>query len=392
MQTRFLALRIPRLRAQLALRIFPVLADRPFALVASVGERAQLLGLSDKAALAGLRTGMNVQQARRRLPDLQLVEEAPGLLESTTGRLREVLESHSPQIQAAGPADWLLDISGLGLLHPDEMRQARELLDLLREGEGLEAAAGIGSTALAARLLARRASIGSVHSVSGAQERDVLDGFPLAGLPDLPAALVHELAESGIRRVAEARALDAREVLRVFGSQGQRLLDCLHRLQPTPLAGSAEASGSWSLRRRLVRDSSDPLELQGLLTEMVEELVLRCRQEERRPKRLMLRLGWSDGYSHLRGIRPAGRPGESLRSSLRAAARELLSQGLEARRYRIRTLELNMQTEADAAQISLFSVVQQQQESRLDSCIRQLRGRYGREALSVGMAGWNRAG
>lgn len=391
MKTRFLALRLPHLRAQLAARLIPGLKNRSYAVVSGPGGRAQLLGLSAAAARAGLSTGLSVQQALRLQPTLQLVEESPGLLEDSRARLTRLLGEQAPEIRSSGVSDWLLDISGCGLLHPDELAQARDLIALLAEREQLSAAAGLGTTPLAARLLARRAATGCVHAASGSQERELLDGFPLEGLPGLPRPLLSQLAEAGIRRVAEARQLEAAEVLRVFGPSGRRLLESLDGLG---FGGCKEPSRDqdWTVGRRLARDSSDPGELWSLISEQVEELLIRCREARVHPRRLTLRLGWSDGHSQLRGMRMQELPGESLRASLRATARRLLGQGLDARRFRVRALELRLQTRASREQIGLFPSPAPRHEEGLDRCIGQLRGRYGATALTVGFADWNLAG
>ncbi|MFA7329648.1 MAG: hypothetical protein WC326_01110 [Candidatus Delongbacteria bacterium] len=383
MVARTLALRIPHLLAQVEIRLNPALRERAFVVATSRESRAQVLGLSPALGRGGLQPGAPLAAWLRRQPELLVLEGRPERVEALLAGIRLRLEELVPQVRSPRNGLFLLDLRGSGLLHPDERALGRRLLETLQVREGVLAAAGLGSSPLAAQLLARRAGPGELHAVDGAQERRILDDLPLAGLPDLSLSLLAALARGGIRFVGEARALPAEQLERLHGEAGGRLRALLEELDP---AAGVAAPERLRARRRLAADSADPARLGDVLLELLEELLGRTREAAGQPRRLLLRLVWNDGQRSLGGRRLRVRDGESRRQSLRRVGRELLGQALAARRLRVRELELELELEAESAQLPLFQENgrAENRERRLDQALGQLRRRWGAQVVRLG--------
>jgi len=391
MDSRYLALRLPHLLAQVEIRLNPALRQQAFVVATGREPRSQVLGLS--FSLAGEGRGAPLAAWLRRRPDLLVVEGRPERVEALLAQVRERLAAVAPGLREEGPGRFLLDLRGSRRLHPDEGALGRRLLDELREREGLLAAAGIGSTPLAARLLARRARAGELHAVAGEEERRLLDDFPLEGLPGLPGSLLARLAEGGVRRVGEARALPSAQLQRLYGEAGRRLRDLLDGLGPAAVP-AGEAPPPARTRRRLPVDSADPALLEACLLDLLEVLHGRLREEDRAPRRLELALLWNDGHVQRRSASLRALPGESRRQTLRRGALAVLRGALAERRLRVRELDLSLSATADPAQLALFTPPLpagrgdlERRERRLDQALLQVRRRWGPQAVRLGVHG-----
>jgi nucleotidyltransferase/DNA polymerase involved in DNA repair len=388
--SRFLALRFPHLLAQVECRLNPALRGMAFVVATGREPRSQVLGLSPALPAEGGR-GAPLASWLRRRPGLLVVEGRPERAEALLAAARQRLEALAPGLREEG-GHFLLDLRGSRLLHPEEAELGRRLLRELREGDQLTAAAGIGSTPLAAQLLARRARPGEVHIAAGAQERALLDDFPLAGLPGLAPSLLAALAEIGVWRVGEARGLPAGRLRCFQGEAGLRLAALLQDLADTPPPAAAPAG----LRRRLPEDSADPLLLESCLLDLLEILRLRLREEERRPRRLELALFWNDGRVQRRGVGVRAAAGESGRQALRRCGLALLHRSLAERRLRVREVAAELLSDREDGQLALFggggrAVAAEggTRERCLDAALLQLRRRWGPQTVRLGLHGLN---
>lgn len=390
--SRYLALRLPHLLAQVEMGLNPALREQAFVVATGHEPRSQVLGLSPALGAVGP-PGEALAVWLRRHPQLLVVEGRPERAQALLERVRLRLQALLPDLREEGRAAFLLNLRGSALLHPQEGQLARRLLKEL-QADGVLGAVGIGSSPLAAHLLCRRARAGEWHAVEGEAERSLLEAFPLAGLPELSGALLRSLGDVGVRTVGEARALDPIHLQRLHGTAALRLLALLQELDSAADGASAEPA-LWA-RRRLAADSADPQVLEALLLELLEVVHGRSREEVRAPDSLELRLQWNDGLRQRRQARIHPRPGESRRQSLRRTGRKLLQEALEARRLRVREVELRLETRAERGQLGLFDAGPEAgaqrplarepegREGRLDQALLQLRRRWGPRSVTLG--------
>jgi len=371
----------------------PALRDQAFVVATGREARSQVLGLSPALGPLG-RAGESLAAWLRRHPQLLVVEGRPERAQALLERVRQRLNAILPGLREERGAAFLLNLRGSTLLYPHEEDLVRHLLAELRH-EGVLGAVGIGSSPLAARLLCRRARAGEFHAVAGEAERRLLDAFPLAGLPELPTSLLRSLGEVGVRTVGEARLLAPAQLQRLHGAAALRLSALLRELD------GAAATGAEGIRLqahcRLASDSANAQVLEQALLDLLEVVHGRSREEGLAPAALEIQLLWNDGLRQRRQARVRPDPGESRRQSLRRTGRRLLHEGLNARRLRVRELDLWLMADAEHGQLALFEApapapattqaLAREADSRerlLDQALLQLRRRWGPHSVTLG--------
>ncbi len=383
MKGRFLMLRVPYFAARLESQIVPGLRGRAFAVCSGENDRSQILGLSPEAGALGLRPGMLLSELRRRHPGLLCVHARPSRISEVSGRIEESLRERLPEVRPLGPGRFLAALGGCRRLYADEQDLGRSMIAALDSEEGLPAAAGIGSSPLAAEMIARRAGAGELNRLDPERENELILGFPVAWLPGVSATLRGTLAELGIHSIGDAKSLAPDCLVQVLGDRGRKLLGQLEQVR----AGAAE-DGRRNLRllRRLDRDTVETESLWRELFRMCEEGEALLRREGRGARTLELRLLWGDGREGLRRRKLPRAPLSRRLSVLRGSARELLERLLESRRARVRRIELRFcAVEPESLQLDGFHASADERRIRLERSLDQLRARFGGEIVQVGL-------
>jgi protein ImuB len=213
---RYLALCLPWLPAQRALRAGIAPHDVPFALVEHQRGTLRIAALDPRAARLGLELGLGLGEARARVPELAAHPFAPAEDAALMAKLARMCGSYTPSV-AVDPAHsslhgLMLDITGCAHLHGGEQPLVATLVGRFGKLE-ITVRAALGNTADAARALARFGAT------------DVL-ALPLMALAVDGEALM-ALRRAGFRRIGDLAKLPRAPLAARFGSDLVRRLGYL---------------------------------------------------------------------------------------------------------------------------------------------------------------------
>lgn len=209
---------IPGFSIELYIRSDPKLIGKPLAVAESEAEISIIVALNEKAALAGVSEQMTVAQGRAFCAELMIIprELERELIESNS--IYKLLQKISPYVEEASPGLFYLDISGFGLLYPNEENLAQTILNAIRP-LSYHAQLGIGSNRFVAHTAAARAESDAWLIVPAKTEKKFLAPLAVGYLP-LSEESRNILEDLGIRKIGQLSLISSHDLVSRLGPDG----------------------------------------------------------------------------------------------------------------------------------------------------------------------------
>lgn len=163
------------------IRDHPSLRGKPAAVCGSLS-RSVITSASYEARPYGLRAGMPTQEAKRRCPQLILVEGNHSKYTEVSARIFSLLKEFTPAVEVASIDEAYLDITGSQLLFPSPLNIARAIKDRILIREGLTCSVGIAPNKLLAKLASRLKKPDGLVVISNEEVEAALENLPVGKL------------------------------------------------------------------------------------------------------------------------------------------------------------------------------------------------------------------
>lgn len=249
------------------------LRDRPL-IVAGRDDLSLVAAVSREARAAGVRVGQPASVARRLCPDGAVV---PGDLEAyaqVSDEVTAILLAASRRVERPSVDEAYVDLTRDGG-GASPVPTAEGIKDDLQRRLGLDAALGLASTRLAARVASTWARPRGLLVVLPGYETSFLARQPVSFLEDLPPHLEHGLDQAGIRTLGELAEADLQTLGAFVGAHAaERLRAAASGRNEEPIA--AAAAPAWIQEESPIRDRRTD---RAALLDVVEGLAVRaCRR------------------------------------------------------------------------------------------------------------------
>jgi DNA polymerase-4 len=197
----------------------PELAARP--VLVGGGTRGVVAACCYVARTRGVRSAMPMFKALAACPDAVVLRPDMAKYAAEGARIRAMMRELTPLVQPLSIDEAVLDLSGTAALHRAPPAAVLAGLALRVEREvGVTISIGLAANRLMSKLTAERDKPRG-FAVLGAREAAAwLAPQPVGVLPGIGPAAVRRLAASGITRLGQLAALDARAALARLGEDG----------------------------------------------------------------------------------------------------------------------------------------------------------------------------
>ncbi|TVQ41449.1 MAG: DNA polymerase Y family protein [Geminicoccaceae bacterium] len=270
----------------------PTHGGAPFALLHPAAGGPRLYALSPEAAIAKLRAGLGLADARAICPSLVLADAAPA-------RDREALEAltlwcgrYTPWTAVDGDDGVILDVTGCAHLFGGETALVADVVQRLA-AFGFAARVAAASNPHAAWAWAR---FGAGGVLPAKLQAAALLALPVAALR-LPEPMVAGLARLGFRTIADLERVPAAPVMARFGALPIERLHLVRGRTRQPFTGFA-APARYAVRFAWAEPLATTEGLEAALTEALTRLCGQLEQAEEGVRRLVLELARLDGAVH----------------------------------------------------------------------------------------------
>jgi DNA polymerase-4 len=276
----------------------PSLRGRPAAVCGSLS-RGVVTSATYEARPYGIRAGMSTQEAKRRCPQLILVEGDHSKYTETAARIFSILKDYTPLVEIASIDEAYLDIKQSVLLFHSPLSIAHSIKDQIREREQLTCSIGIGPNKLLAKLGSRLKKPDGLMEIKKEEVEKILKDLPVSSLHGIGPKLTEELNSVGIFTCGQLGRFPVPLLTKRFGVIGERLHEMGLGLDDSPVVTLDEEEDAKSISHSvtLEEDTSDPNLLRKVLLQLSERVSRRMRKEGFYGNRISVTVRYSDFYT-----------------------------------------------------------------------------------------------
>ncbi len=276
----------------------PSLRGKPAAVCGSLS-RSVVTSATYEARPFGIRAGMPVKEAKRRCPQLILVEGDHSKYTETSARIFAILKGYSPLVEVASIDEAYLDITESLLLFKSPLQIARSIKDHIRKKEQLTCSIGVAPNKLLAKLGSRLKKPDGLVIIQKEEVEELLKDLPVSKLHGIGPKLEEELKSLGIFTCGQLGRFPVSILTKRFGAIGERLHEMGLGLDNSPVVPFDEEEDAKSISHSLTleEDTSDPDLLGKILLQLSERVSRRMRREGCFGRRVAITVRYSDFYT-----------------------------------------------------------------------------------------------
>ncbi len=200
----------------------PALRGKPIAVVGS-GSRTVVTTASYEARARGVKTGMNLYEARRACPELIVVVANNDKYTHTCTELKKIYLRYTPLVEIYSVDEAFLDITGSAHLFGGPLEVGRRIKMDVRDCFGINATVGIGPNKLIAKLASDLSKPDGLRQILPEELPSVLENLPTDSLWGVGSRMAAHLSAIGIRTCGELYNAPVSLLRSHFGIVGEHL-------------------------------------------------------------------------------------------------------------------------------------------------------------------------
>ena len=279
----------------------PSLRGQPVVVGGQRHERGVVSAASYEARKFGVHSAMPLRTAAKLCPQAIFVDGHPDRYRDWSQKVRQVLDSFTPQVEMVSIDEAYLDMTGTERLHGPPLEAAHKLHHEMKERTELNCSIGIGASRLMAKVCSGRAKPNGILYVMAGGELAFLAPLPIREIPGVGKATEQRLARLGIHRVGDVRARDESLLSEHLGKWGEVLAGKARGEDAGAWfegeIGAEEPAKSISHEHTYDQDTSDREQMESTLMRLSEMVGRRLREHRLHARTLQLKLRYKDFHT-----------------------------------------------------------------------------------------------
>jgi len=276
----------------------PALLGKPAAVCGSLS-RSVVTSATYEARPYGIRAGMSTQEAKRRCPQLILVEGDHSKYTETSARIFTLLKKYTPVVEVASIDEAYLDVTNSLLLFQSPLHIAQSVKEQIRTRERLTCSIGVAPNKLLAKLGSGLKKPDGLVVIQKENVEEVLKELPVSKLYGIGPKLTEALHSIGIFTCSQMGRVPISILTKRFGAIGQGLHEMGLGMDDSRVVPFDEEEDAKSISHSvtLEEDTSDPNMLRRVLLQLSERVSRRMRREGLYGKRIAVTVRYSDFFT-----------------------------------------------------------------------------------------------
>jgi DNA polymerase-4 len=276
----------------------PSLRGKPAAVCGSLS-RSVVTSATYEARPYGIRAGMSTQEAKRRCPELILVEGDHSKYTEAAARIFSILKGYTPLVEIASIDEAYLDVTQSLLLFQSPLHIAKSIKNQILESEQLTCSIGVAPNKLLAKLGSGLKKPDGLVVIQKEDVEELLKNLLVSKLYGIGPKLEEALNSIGIFTCGQLGKFAVSVLSKRFGVIGERLHEMGLGMDDSPVVPFDEEEDAKSISHSvtLEGDTSNPNILRKAMLQLAERVSRRMRREGFYGKRITITVRYSDFFT-----------------------------------------------------------------------------------------------
>ena len=278
----------------------PELRDRP--VIIGGGKRGVVSTCCYVARIRGVKSAQPMFKALAACPDAVVIKPDMAKYVAVGRQVRGLMQGLTPLVEPVSIDEAFLDLSGTALLHHASPAIALAQLAKRIETEiGISVSVGLSYCKFLAKLASDLDKPRGFSIIGEAEAKQVLAGLPVRKIWGVGPAFETQLAKAGITMIGQLQTMELNDLMRRFGSMGQRLFH-LSRGEDQRDVSNEHETKSVSAETTFDSDLRTFQQLVAPMRALSEEVSARLKKAELSGRTVTLKLKTSDFKSRTRAL------------------------------------------------------------------------------------------
>ena len=253
----------------------PELADKP--VIIGGGKRGVVSTACYIARIRGIKSAMPMFKALEKCPDAVVIRPRMKLYAEISHQIREMMNDITPLVEPLSLDEAFMDLSGTQKLHgvPPAVMLAK-LMDRIYKKLGLTGSIGLSHNKFLAKIASDLDKPNGYSIIGEAETDSFLRDKSIRLIWGVGVSMQQSLEKAGIRTFCDLLRWDRKELVKKFGSMGDRLW-FLARGQDRRVVSNSDRIKSISNETTLIENTSDLRVLEGYLWRLCEKVSSRAK-------------------------------------------------------------------------------------------------------------------
>jgi DNA polymerase-4 len=346
------------------------------------GEKGDLRGVvstaSYEARVFGVRSAMPLKEAIRLCPHGTFMRGNHAEYAKASRKVRDILESVSPDVEAASIDEAYIDITGSLRLFGGDDSIGKYIKDRIRNELDLPCTIAISPNKLISKVASGEVKPDGYICIAAGGEAAYLRPLDLKKLPGVGPKTLAVLQSLGLQTIGDLAELPQEEFLRVFGQQGLALQRTARGVSISEVDPD-RISKSISRETTFERDLTDWAELERVLAYLAERAAWSLREDGLETKCVGLKIRYSD-FSTFTFAKSLDEP-TGLDTTILETLNGLIAKAKE-RRAPVRLIGVSLTSLSfDQHQLRLFGKESDDKRERVLQSVDGIRAKHGFKAI-----------
>lgn len=280
-----------------------------------------ILAKNDIAKKYGIKTGEPLVSARRKCPDLKIVQPHFELYNHYCNAVRSLYYEYTDRVEPFGLDESWLDTTGSEMLFGDGVKIADEIRRRVRQEFGLTVSVGVSYNKIFAKLGSDYKKPDAVTVITPANYQNIVWKQPVENLLFVGSSTAERLHRSGIRTIGDLATASENFLSALLGKNGVMLRIFANGLDDAPVRRACEAEPIKSISNSTTtpRDMMNIYDAKIILHMLAEQVCRRLRSQHLKCSEVGLHLRRNDLYTFERQStlsRPSNTSGDIFRAAM----------------------------------------------------------------------------